>query len=349
MKDLRNWERPMEWALGNVDEAMFTFSTALQQLKRKPYLSDPAQLAELTRPLEMLPAVEEVFVQPPRPEVKLTPARFPRTTAELPALTRPYRVYTLEYPSAITTGFEANDTVRGYYLERNDNENGPAVIYLHGWLEFDPGLSLRLPLEWLAPPGFNILALHLPFHFGRAPKGTISGELSIMGNLPLLIKGTQQSVSDVRQALYWLKERHSSVGIVGKSLGGLVEAMALAAESAFAAAALLVPATSTRDIIWRSGYTRLLRRDLLLQGLDEETTARLLEIVRPGRYQPAIDPQRILLFKARADRVCFPGDTDLFARAWGVPVVEVPTGHLTSTLHPRMRQATQAHFKQFLR
>ncbi len=341
-------ENSMEWALGGLDDAVFTLSTFMWELKRKPpYLSDTTELARLqTAPIRLEP--QALFVPPPSPVVQLTPTRLPRMATQLGGLSRHYQAYNLSYDSAIQTGYPANNMARAIYLERKGAENGPTVIYLHGWMEFEAGLSLRLPLSWAGPLGLNILALHLPFHFERTPPGKLSGELSITGNLPLGIMGMQQAVSDVRQALYWLKQRGSKVALIGKSLGGLIGAMTLAVEDGFEAGILVVPATSTRASIWQSRYTRLVRRDLAQQGLDEEATARLLEVIRPGRYQPAIDPQRILVFKANADRVCFPTDTDLFAEQWGVPMLEVPSGHLTAPFVPRTRRASQQHLQRFL-
>ncbi len=339
----------MEWALGNVDEAMFVVSTSLQGLKKKPIaLSDRAEFDRLAGSALAEVGPEKLFLAPPAPSVTLTPTQLP-PTAWMPGPNR-YRAFRLEYATAVPTGQPNNDRVSGFYLERIGAEKAPTVIYLHGWLEFDAGLALRLPLSWFGPLGCNILALHLPFHFGRAAKGSFSGELSITANLPLAIKGLQQAVSDVRQARHWLQHERGieRIGIVGKSLGGLVEAVTLAADDGFTAGVLAVPATSTRSTLWKSRYTSLIRRDLTRQGLDEETTARVLEIIRPGRYRPLIDPARLLLIKARADRVCFPPDTDSFALGWGLPVVEIPTGHLTATIYPRMRQASQEHLRRFL-
>jgi pimeloyl-ACP methyl ester carboxylesterase len=341
-------ERSVEWALGSVDDLLFAFSTSLWQLKKKPtYLSDTAQLAQLHQQQPGL-APDQLFLPPSLPVVTLQSIRLPVLARQFGAIGRQYRAFHLEYPSAVSTGYAANDVVRAIYLEHIGAENSPAVIYLHGWMEFEPGLSLRLPLSWFGAMGLNILALHLPFHFERTPPDKLSGELSITGNLPLALKGLQQAISDVRQALYWLKQRNCPVALLGKSLGGLVGAMTLAVEPGFEAGALVVPATSTRSTIWHSRYTRLIRRDLTRQGLDEETTSQLLEVVRPGHYQPSIDPRRILVLKAKADRVCFPFDTDHFVQQWGANLVEIPTGHLTATFAPQARRAVHDHLQRYL-
>ncbi len=351
-QQIKSWERPVEWALGNMDEALFNFGSFMLSMSRKPpYTSDQAGLAWLEKTAQSPVDLSSWFSAPPPPIIKLiTSKNLPLTALPLGVSAREFSVSKIEYPSAIKTGFPANDTVHGLYLQRRGYEDGPVLIYLHGWMEFEPGLSLRLPLSWASQLNLNILALHMPFHFERTQPGTLSGELSITGNLPLAVKGMQQAISDVRQALGWLKRDNPqrTIGLGGKSLGGLVGAMTLVIEPGFEAAVLAVPATSTRASIWRSAHTRRMRQDLTSQGLDEEATARLLEIIRPGRYRPLLDPARILILKARADRVCFPDDTDRFTDQWQTPVLELPTGHITATFDPRGRRAVQLHLKHFL-
>ncbi len=347
----KNYERPLEWVLGNLDEAFFSFSNYwIEKSGKPPYLSDKSELERLNEEICPVETLEELFPRPPLPDLKMTP-RNPRALAwQAGPHFGQYRVFNIEYASAVSTGYAQNDKVHGLYLERPGYEKAPVVVYLHGWMEFETGFALRLPLSWAGPLGLNILALHLPFHFERTPPGKLSGEMAITGNLPLAIKAMSQAVSDVRQAIGWLKMQQPDrpVGLVGKSLGGLVGAMVLATEPGLSAGVLAVPATGAKTSIWQSTYTTLLRRDLDRQGLDEAATARLLEVIRPGRYRPAIDARRILVLKANADRVCFPQETDAFTREWGTPTVSLPTGHLTATLHPRARQVSQEHLRRYL-
>lgn len=335
-------------ALGNFDEAVFWLSNFILKINKTPaYVSDQAEFENL---LQLTSTFEPtmLFQKPTSPALTLQPAKLNKAALLFSPAVEHYKAYTFEYPSQITTGYPENDTVHGHYLERTDNPNAPAIVYLHGWREFDANLGLRLPLSWFGPLGYNILALHFPFHYERAPKGTASGQLSLTGNLPLTVKGVQQAISDTRQAIYWLKERHASVGLLGKSLGGLIGSTTLLVEDALDVAVLVVPATNSYTSIWKSTYTSIMRKDLAAQGLDEQKTYSLFEALRPANYPPAIDPQKILTIKAIGDRVCFPDDTDVFVKNWGTPVVEVPTGHLTVTLDHRVAEAVQQHFKKYL-
>src|SRR4051794_2338300 len=160
MENFKNYERSLEWVLGNLDEAFFTFSTYwIERSGKPPYISDKAELERL-RELPWTPdKPEELFPRPSLPDIKMSERSSRGLALQGGPLIRQYRLFNLEYPSAITTGYPSNDTVRGIFLERPGHEKAPVVIYLHGWMEFETGLALRLPLTWAGPLGFNILAL----------------------------------------------------------------------------------------------------------------------------------------------------------------------------------------------
>jgi hypothetical protein len=345
---LRNSEKFSEWALGGVDEALFRFSTAVLDVRKRPVEDyDQDELNRLEREL-VNPELTKLFPRPPLPDLELTPDKFPLTAFASVAFRNQHRFYHVRYPSVIKTGYDNNDIVRGVYIERADDVPAPAVLYLHGWMEFDTGFALNLPLIWLASLGYNILALHLPFHFERAPRGTYSGELSLTGNLPLTFQTLRQAVSDARQGLHWLQERHGAVGVVGKSLGSLTSSLVLIADDAPQAAVLAVPVANSHRALWHSSYTRLIRRTLGEQGFTEENTQALLTAMLPARFEPQLARERILIIKAKSDKVCFPEDTDQLVERWQTPVLEVPTGHLTATFSPLTRRATQEHLTKFL-
>ncbi len=311
----------------SFDEVSFCLISTWRGWQRcTPHLSDAAEMLALSELTQAEPA--QLFVPPPLPDVSIQNQKMPTV---LRPLARNYRYTHLTFPSAVTTGNAVNDMVHAHHLYRPDHKNGPTLLYLHGWHNFDAALSLFTPLQLVATLGFNLVMLELPHHIGRTEAGTYSGELSLTANLPATLTTIQQAVSDTRAMAGWLRARGiERLALEGQSLGGLVAALTLTVETAFDCAVLFVPAIEPRTSLWHSTYTRTLRRELLRQGLDEAATGVLLEGLRPARSQPLLDPQRILVVAATGDRVAFRPDVENFAHAWRANFAAIEWGHLSS-------------------
>jgi dienelactone hydrolase len=328
------------------DEASFALITSMKRFQKSPqYVTDRQSLENLLTKAEATP--QELFAAPPVPVVEEGEMAVPWQV--LP-LGRQYRMKHISFASAHPSGQPNNDIVHGYYLYREGNEQGPTLFYLHGWMAYSMALWLRPPLGWAEPLGLNVFFLEQPYHMRRCPPGTQSGQLSLNGDLLMGMVTIQQSVSDVRSALYWLQQKQGvkQVGLLGRSMGGLVAATTLAAEPGFDCAILDIPAVSPHSAIWRSSYTRLVRAELEQQGFDEEETAEFFEVVRPGRFRPAIDPERILLIEATADRACFPDETERFAQEWGVNLVRVPFGHMSIMFSRQAKRSAMSFLQKWL-
>lgn len=327
------------------DEASFALVTGLRRFQKIPhYTTDRERLQTL---LELSESnAEELFPRPPTPVATEEDAPVPW---QVKPWGQPYRMKHITFPSAQPLGFENNDTVHAYYLYRPGLEQGPTLYYLHGWMAPSPAMWLRPPLSVAEPLGLNVFFLEQPFHMHRCPPGTQSGQLSINGDLLMGIQGMQQSVSDVRSGLAWLKAQGvEKVALLGRSMGGLVAASTLTIEAGFTCALLDIPAVSPHSTIWRSNYTRLIRAELESQGFDEQETAAFFDVVRPGRFHPAVASERILLIEATADRACFPDETERFAQEWKLPIVRVGTGHMSIILSRRATRSAQDFLSRWL-
>ncbi len=319
------------------DEASFALVTGLKQLQKKPqqFVTNRGNLEMLREMMQHGP--EEFFVKPPNPQVQEEMVVRPW---QISPYGQEYQVKHVTFPSAVSLGYENNDTVHGYFLYRPGYEQAPTLFYLHGWMAYSYGLWLRGPLSWAEALGLNVFFMEQPFHMRRCPPGSQSGEMSLSGDLMMGMAGVQQAVSDTRASLAWLKMQGvEQVGLLGRSMGGLVAASSLTVETEFDCAILDIPAVSPQNTIWRSSYTRLVREELRQQGFDEQETAAFFEVVRPGRFQPTIDPERILLIEATADRACFPDETERFAQEWKLPTVRINTGHMSIMLSRQARRS----------
>jgi dienelactone hydrolase len=328
------------------DEASFALVTGLKQLQKTPhYTTDRTRLNKLMAMSQASP--NQLFPAPSLPDVKQYQQPLPWS---LKLLSQSYEMKHLTFHSAKPLGLPNNDTAHAYYLYRPGYEQAPTLFYMHGWMAYSPTLWLRPPLSWAVPLGMNVFFLEQPFHMHRCPPGTQSGQMSLSGDLLMGLESIQQSVSDVRAGLLWLQAHGiKEVALLGRSLGGLVAATTLTVESGFSCAILDIPAVSPHSAIWRSNYTRLVRAELIQQGFDEQETAAFFEIIRPGRFQPALDHRRILLIEAIADRACFPDETERFAQEWNLTTVHINTGHLSVMLSRQAKRSAHDFLNYWLK
>jgi len=329
------------------DEVNFAVMTGLMQVQRRNLRQQSSDLEKLQRLAELakLPP-DKLFLAPPLPEVKRTAVNRP---PQLAGVGRNYRLERLTFPSVFESGKPNNDMVAGWWAYRPGRETAPTIIYAHGWMAYDPGMWLRMPLSWAAPLGYNVLMLELPYHMSRTPPGTRSGELSITADLPGAVVTAQQGVSDIRQVVKWLRAQGvEKIGLLGKSLGGLMSSLTVVAEPELDCAVLLIPAVDAGASLWHSTYTRLVRYDLARQGIDEAMTSQALGAMNPTRQRPAIDPHRVLIIVATADRACPPAETEKLAAAWKAPLERIPLGHLSAGFTSQARDYSRLFFAKWL-
>lgn len=316
--------------------------------RRQKYVSDPTELAALRKLAESEQAAQvfNQLISPPLPTIEIQNKKMPLLLRDL---ARSYRYTELTFPSSVLTAFPSNNLVHAHHLYRPDHKNGPTLLYLHGWMDFKPEISLRPPLRWVAPLGYNLVMLELPHHMNRISPGTYSGELTLTGNLPAMTTLVSQAIGDIRALLAWLRARGiARVALAGKSLGGAVAAMTLTVESGLDCAVLFVPAVEPSASLWHSTYTRAIRTELSRQGIDEAATQFLLEAFRPARYQPLISREKILVVGATGDKVAFPHDVEAFAQAWQAELALVEWGHLSSGWTPAAAKAIRPFLSRWL-
>ncbi len=329
------------------DEVNFALMTGLMQVQRRNLRQQSSDLEKLQRldELAKLPP-EKLFVPPPLPEVKREVVTRP---PQLAGLGRKYKLERITFPSAINSDKPNNDTVAGWWAYRPGRETAPTIIFAHGWMAYDPGLWLRMPLAWAEPLGYNVLMIELPYHMSRTPPGTRSGELSITADLPAAVVSAQQGVSDIRQVVKWLRAQGvGKIGLMGKSLGGLMSSLTVVAEPELDCAILMIPAVDAGASLWHSTYTRLVRYDLAKQGIDEAMTSQALGAMNPARQRPAIDPQKVLIIVATADRACPPAETEKLAANWQAPIERIPLGHLSAGFTSQARDLSRLFLAKWL-
>ena len=136
----------------------------------------------------------------------------------------------------------------------------------------------------------------------------------------------RQAVLDIRRGAAWLAARdeidEQQLGISGISLGGLVAAVATAAEPRFQKACLVLTGGNLEKIILESTETDEVRRYWTGRAITHEQIDQWLGPIDPLTYAPLLRDRKVLMLNARNDKVIPPDCTIAFWKAAGQPEIE---------------------------
>ncbi len=172
------------------------------------------------------------FVVGNKAESPKTPEIYHLKKAELKYILKPKHqfpvsnvdVFTLTFPSLITTPFPENNMVYAeYYVPRN-LKTFPATVILD-ITGGDQSLS-RTISSYLASRGIGCLFVQMAYYGPRRPPESKVRLLS--PDIKHTLKAIQQTVLDIRSAIAWLEQRNdvdkTRLGITGTSLGSMIGA-----------------------------------------------------------------------------------------------------------------------------
>lgn len=189
-------------------------------------------------------------------------------------------IFDVRFPSPVQTKHAEDNTAYGLYFKISGEKDFVSVILLHGWGRRNLWPEKKFALI-LAKHSMNCFILKLPFHFERAPKGTLSGEYALTGDISRTVEGTRQLVIEVRTISSWLKKQAEKVVIIGMSLGGMMAHLAMAVES-FDAGITLLAGGNNAGIIWEGIATKSVKDDLIKAGINREQANHIYQITNPS-------------------------------------------------------------------
>ncbi len=287
---------------------------------------------------EFRPSDEEARV----PELfRMEAARFPYEL-ELLRSTTSYNVSALRFPTPLPSPDEVNNTVHAEYFQPKGVENCPGVIVLH-ILGADFALS-RFIAARLADSGVAALFVKLPYYGERRPEASAR---FLSADIDRSMLAMRQGVCDVRRATAWLADRpevdSEALGITGISLGGIVGAVASAADPKLNNAALLLAGGGLADILWDMPEREA--RAYKQQWIDAGRTKADLEVLTlpfdPLTYAHRLQGKRVLMIAGKTDEVIPPSATELLWKAAGQPPIHwYDCGHYSAAgyLLPALRE-----------
>jgi len=215
----------------------------------------------------------------------------------------------------------------------------PAVILLHGYMAGQWAVEERAwPIEWLNRRGLDVALAVLPFHGVRAR--TEGGAPPFPGADPRFTnEGFRQAVADLRVLAALLRSRGATaVGVMGMSLGGYTTALLATLEPDLAFAVPLIPLASMADYARDQGSLGTGERAAAQHAALEEANWVVSPFARPSRVQP----RRVLVVGAEADRVTPIAHAERIASHLGAPLLRVGGGHLVQVWRREAFRAVKA-------
>ncbi len=249
-------------------------------------------------------------------------------------------VYTLTFPSPVTTADESNNTVPCEFYVPKGAKNRPAVVVLD---ILDGAMVVsRAQALWLAQHNIPALVVQMAYYGPRRPKGTKKKLLST--DVEQSVANVTQTVLDCRRAVAWLAERPEvdakKLGIVGTSLGSFVGAVAAAAEPRVKSVSLLLGGGGLVDGANEHPQVGPVLALLALAGITKDKLKTLIDPVDPLTYADRLKGKRLLLIGASRDDVVPPTAMKRLWEATGKPdIVWVDSTHVGAALYilPMMR------------
>ena len=249
-----------------------------------------------------------------KPESQKTPDIYHLKKADLNYILKPKHqlpisnvdVYTLTFPSLITTPFPENNTVYAeYYVPRN-LKSFPATVVLD-ITGGDQSLS-RTISSYLASRGVGCLFVQMAYYGPRRPVGSKVRLLS--PDINHTLKAIQQTVLDIRTAIAWLEQRNdidkTRIGITGTSLGSMIGALSAEMEPLVTKVVVLLGGGGLIEGYYDHPQALIVRKTFKLFGGTKKQLVDLLAPVDPLTHAENLKTKQLLQIAGKNDVIVPP-------------------------------------------
>jgi dienelactone hydrolase len=215
-------------------------------------------------------------------------------------------VFTLTFPSLITTPFPENNMVYAeYYVPRN-LKTFPATVVLD-ITGGDQSLS-RTISSYLASRGIGCLFVQMAYYGPRRPPESKVRLLS--PDIKHTLKAIQQTVLDIRSAIAWLEQRNdvdkTRLGITGTSLGSMIGALSAEMEPSVTKVVVLLGGGGLIEGYYDHPQALIVRKAFELFGGTKKQLVDLLAPVDPLTHAENLKTKQLLQIAGRNDVIVPP-------------------------------------------
>ena len=248
---------------------------------------------------------------------------------DTPAVLRFLDEHRFTFRSASTLPWEENNQVHGrLFRAGRDWERKPLVLLVHGWnAELQYRYQLPFLARALARRGVNGAMLQLPFHGLRRPRSPGAVRNFISDDVPVMLRATQQALSDLHSFLLWARQVGcSATGVWGFSFGAWLSGLLATASDQLNLAVLTTPVSDMREVISQLPFCEPIRQALRDADLN---FSRLNLISRPLKVQP----NKVLVIQGEYDLFITTRSLQELRGAWpGAEFWCVPHSHISVLL-----------------
>jgi dienelactone hydrolase len=244
------------------------------------------------------------------------------------------RVFKLKYPSPVVTEVAVNNTVHAEYFQPAGAGPYPGCVVLH--ILGGECLLSQTIANHLAQNGVAALFVKMPYYGERRSR---QSPLRMISPDPeQTVAGMTQAVLDIRRAAAWLAQRSEvdsrNLGITGISLGGIMSALAGAAEPRFGSVAIYLGGGNFADFLWENSNPQAVefREKWIAGGETKESFAKLISRVDPVTYGHLLKGRRVLMVAAENDEIVLPQNARALWESIGKEprLVWLDAGHYTA-------------------
>ncbi|HQR05457.1 MAG TPA: alpha/beta hydrolase family protein [Gemmatales bacterium] len=259
-----------------------------------------------------------------------------------------YDVYTVTFPSAVTTKYPENNTVHCEWYQPRGKGPFPATVVLD-ILDGSQKLT-KVQSTILVQKGIACLTVQMAYYGPRRPAN--SKIRLIMPDIDHTLGAIRQTVLDNRRAAAWIASRpevdENRLGMVGTSLGSFMGSLSAEMEPRFTKVAIILGGGGVVDAYYDHPQGDSVRKLWESTGGTKEKLEQMIAIADPITRAENLKDREVIMFAAKNDEIVPPTMCNRMWEALGKPkIIWYEAGHYTAILFiTNALQHTIDHFKK---
>jgi cephalosporin-C deacetylase-like acetyl esterase len=285
-------------------------------------------------------------------------------TERLQEESREFSHYSIQFQSALDTGYKENSLVKGEYYAPKNKGKAPLVIIVHGMGD-QSMIPCKMMARSLLKQGIASFLPYLTIHSKRLPR-------ALRANYPFLtpdewFQTYRVSVVDIRQIIDWASSKEEvdseRIAVTGISFGGFVSAIAMGIEPRIKSGVFIVTGGNSNKMSWLSASSqyrkryprslaehsavqenfRLYLRAVAERGFENINTDDNSFLTDPLTFAGTLRKKPVLMINALYDKyIPKEAATELWEACGRQPIKWVSSGHVTLWLrYPSIKKAVE--------